>query len=105
MIKAQTRSQGCPQKKQKGNIKLTVAKQAQAPCLGPSQDRASDGDTNGDTGTPDIWDPHVGLKPLALDDCGSDADIKLENDLPYGAESEVSGVMVDMMVDLDDCNV
>ena len=80
--------------------------QAEAPCPGPSRDWPSDGgaDTDNDTGTLDAWDPHMGLKPSVLDDCGLDADIELEDDLPYGAEGEVSAVMVDMMVDLDDCD-
>jgi hypothetical protein len=44
------------------------------------------------------------LKPSALDDCGSDADVEIEESVPYGAESEVSGIMVDMMVGLNDCD-
>ena len=47
----------------------------------------------------------MGLKPSALDDCGSDANIDLVDDLPYGAEREVSDVMVDLMINLDDCDV
>jgi hypothetical protein len=54
------------------------------------------------TGAPESWDPHVGLKPSPQDDCASDADIKMEEDLPYGAVIEVSDVMVNMMVDLGD---
>jgi hypothetical protein len=42
------------------------------------------------------------LKPSPLDDRASDADIEMEDDLPYGADIELSGTMVDMMVDLDD---
>ena|SRR5260221_9236233 len=54
---------------------------------------------------PDIWDSHVGLKPLALDDCAFNADIEMEDDLSYEGKSEMSSKMIDMVVDLDDCNV
>jgi hypothetical protein len=37
-----------------------------------------------------------------LDECGSDADVEMEDDLPYGEEEDVRGVLVDMLVDLDD---
>ena len=47
----------------------------------------------------------MGLKPSALNDQGSDADIEMEDDLPYGEDNELIGVMVDMMLDLDDCDV
>jgi hypothetical protein len=82
-----------------------LAKQAQAPyslsCDQPSDD--ADLDDN-DTGTPDVWDPHVGLKPLALNDCASNANIEVKDVLPYGAESEMNGKMIDIMADLDDCD-
>ena len=84
-----------------------LAEQAQAPCPGSSCNWPSD-DANvtvdDDTGAPNVWDPHTGLKPLALDDCASNANIEMEDDLPYGGESELSSEMIDMMVDLDDCN-
>ena len=60
--------------------------------------------SDNDTGALDKWDPHASLKPSALDDCGLDADVEMEADLPYKAESEVSSVMVDMMIGLDDCD-
>jgi hypothetical protein len=82
-----------------------LAKQAQAPysssCDQPLDDADLDDD---DTGAPDAWDPHVGLKPLALDDYASYADIEVEDVLPYGAESEMNGKMIDMMADLDNHN-
>jgi hypothetical protein len=46
----------------------------------------------------------MGLKPSALDDCASNADIEMENDLPYGEECEMSSTMINMMVDLNDCD-
>ncbi len=53
---------------------------------------------------PESWDPYVGLKPSPQDNYASDADIKMEEDLPYGTAIEVSGIMIDIMVNLDDCN-
>jgi hypothetical protein len=83
-----------------------LAKQAQAPCLSscnqPSDDTNLDDDN---TGTPDVWNPLAGLKQLALDNCASDANIEVKDVLPYGAKSEMNGKMIDMMANLDDCNV
>jgi hypothetical protein len=64
--------------------------------------REDDADTSDDTGTLDEWDPHAGLKPSASDDRGSDADIELEDDLPYGADEDVRGAMLDLMIELED---
>jgi hypothetical protein len=47
----------------------------------------------------------MGLKPLALDNCASDANIEVEDVLPYGAESEMNGKTIDIMADLNDCNM
>lgn len=47
----------------------------------------------------------MSLKPSALDDCRSDTDIDLVDDLPYGAEHEISSVMVNLMINLNDCDV
>jgi hypothetical protein len=104
-MKAQSYPQGHLQKRQKGNVKC-LAEQAQASSLGPFHDQPSDGanNTNDNTSMLDGWDPHMGLKPLALDDCGLDADIKMEDNLPYRAEDKVSSVMVDMMVNLNNGN-
>jgi len=83
-----------------------LAEQAQAPSLGLSHNWPSnEANTDKDTGALDVWDLHVGLKPSPLDNCASDTEIEIEETLPYGAESEVSGIMVDMMVDLDNCDV
>ncbi len=85
--------------------KRGLNEQAQAPCPRPSCSwPSSDTDTDNNTGAPESRDPHVGLKPSLQDDCASDADIKMEKDLPYGAVNEVSHVMIDMMVNLDDCD-
>ena len=42
------------------------------------------------------------LEAFTFDDCASDADVEMEGDLPYGADIEISGIMVDMMADLGD---
>src|SRR5229473_8676006 len=103
-VKPKSCPQGCPQKRQRMK-KKGLNEQAQAPCPRPSRSwPSSDANTDDDTGTPESWDPHAGLKPSPQDDCASDADIKMEEDLPYGAVNEVSDVMIDMMVDLDDCD-
>jgi len=57
-----------------------------------------------DTGDPTLWDPHVGMKPSELDDCASDGELELEDDLPYGGAIEVNDSMLDMMFDLHDDN-
>jgi hypothetical protein len=80
-----------------------LAEQAQAPCSSSCDQPLNDADLDdNNTSTPDVWDPHMGLKPLALNDCISDADIEVEDVLPYGAESEINGEMINMMADLDD---
>jgi hypothetical protein len=43
------------------------------------------------------------LKPSERDDLASDASIKVEDDLPLGGDEEVSAAMVNMMVDLEEC--
>jgi hypothetical protein len=96
---------GCPWKKRRSK-EQGLAEQAQAPCP-RSRSRNSDdadADTDDDTGTHELWDPHAGLKPSPLDDCASDANIEMENDLPYGADTELNSAMVDMIIDLDDGN-
>jgi len=42
------------------------------------------------------------LKPLERDNCASDANIEMEDDLPPGGDKEVSTAMVNMMVDLEE---
>jgi len=58
-----------------------------------------DEDSSSDFGDPESWDPHAGLKPSEVDGYASDSDLEPEDALPYGAENEVNGEMVDMMVD------
>lgn len=55
-----------------------------------------------DTGDPTLWDPHVGMKPSELDDCASDGELELEDDLPYGGMIEVNDPMLNMMFNLYD---
>src|SRR5713226_7827800 len=97
-----THPQGRPQKKRRAK-KQGLAKQAPCPrsCSWPSDDA----NTDDDTGAHKLWDPHAGLKPSPLDDCTLDTNIKMEDDLPYGADTELSGTMVNMMVNLDDGDV
>jgi len=56
-------------------------------------------DSSSDFGDPKSWDPHAGLKPSEVDGYASDGDLESEDILPYGAENEVNGEMVNMMVD------
>jgi len=56
-----------------------------------------------DTSTPKLWDPYACLKPSELDGYVSDADMEMEEDLPSGGE-EVRASMVEMIVDLEQCN-
>ena len=42
------------------------------------------------------------MKPSERDDCASDANIEMEDDLPPGGDKEVSTAMVNMMVDLEE---
>ena len=93
---------GHPQKKQRAK-KQGLAEQA--PCPRSRSRPSDDANTDNDTGAHELWDPHAGLKPSPLDNCASDANIEMEDNLPYGADTELSGTMVDMMVDLDDGNV
>ena len=56
------------------------------------------------TGDPRMWDPHAGMKPSELDNCGSDGEVELKDKLSDEGDVEVNGPMVDMMVDLSDCD-
>jgi len=42
-------------------------------------------DKEPDTGDPTLWDPHVGMKPLQLNGCASDGELKLEDEVPYAS--------------------
>jgi hypothetical protein len=63
-----------------------------------------DEDDSDDFGDPKSWDPHAGLKPSEVDNYASDGDLEPESvdALPYDADNEVNGAMVDMMVDNDE---
>ncbi len=61
-------------------------------------------DSESDTGVPDSWDPHVGLKLLELDGCALDAGVEMESELPPEGEEEENVVMVDLMIDLKGCD-
>jgi hypothetical protein len=104
LMKEPSRPRGRPRKKRRGGHKRPAE-----PSPNPSPELScdqpqDDADTDDDTGAPEEWDPHAGLKPSPFDNCGSDADIEFEDVLPYGAEQKISSIMVDMMVDLDDCD-
>jgi hypothetical protein len=43
------------------------------------------------------------LKPLEKDDCASDTNIEVEDDLSPGGDEEVSTAMVNIVVDLEEC--
>jgi hypothetical protein len=84
---------------------------SQAPSPSPSRARPSgdvEGDDNdpfdSDAGVPKLWDPHAGLKPSEVDGQASDDEVEIEGDLPYGGDKEVNSMMVDMMVELGDCD-
>jgi hypothetical protein len=60
------------------------------------------GNESEDTGDRQDWDPHAGMKPSRQDGHASDDELDLEDDLPYGADIEVNGTMVDLMCELGD---
>jgi hypothetical protein len=92
-------------------------KRDQVPSPGPSRARPA-GDVDDDDDEPfdsDAGDPkllrdlHAGLKPTPLDEAALDEEVsdeegEIEDDLPYGADKEVNSGMVDMMLELGDCN-
>jgi hypothetical protein len=85
-------------------------------CTHPWGDVDDDDDDPIDSDAEDpkyLRDIHTGLKPLPLDaamldvvtlDVEMDDEGEIEDNLPYGAEKEVNSVMVDMMVELGDCD-
>ena len=94
---------------------------SQAPSPSPSHAHPSgDVDNNDnepfdlDAGDPkSLWDLHMGLKPMPLDEVALneasdevalDEEGEIESDVPYGAEKEVNGPMINMMVELGDCD-
>jgi len=54
------------------------------------------------TGDPTLWDPHAGMKPSKLDNCASNGELELEDELPYRGTIEVNDPMLNMMFDLCD---
>ena len=89
--------------------KQAAQKQSHAPSPGPSRlwPAESDGvnvDLESDTSMPSSWNPHVGLKPSEGDNYTSDADVKMESELPPGGEGEVNAAMVKLMIDLKGCD-
>ncbi len=80
-----------------------------APSPGPSHlwPAKSDGvdvDSESDTSVPDSWDPHVGLKLSEMDGCASDANVKMEDELPPGGEEKVNMAMVELIIKLEGCD-
>jgi hypothetical protein len=61
-----------------------------------------DVDEGPDIGDCTLWDPHAGMKPSQFDGCGSDGELELDDELPYGGAIEVNVPMVDMMIELGD---
>ncbi len=58
-----------------------------------------------DTSASDVWGPYTSLKLSVLDNCASNANIEMEDGLPYMGESELSGEIIDMIVNLDNCDI
>jgi len=90
-------------------------------CARPWGDVDDDDDDPIDSDAEDpkyLRDIRAGLKPSPLDaatldaatldaetlDAETDDEGEIEDDLPYGAEKEVNSVMVDMMIELGDCD-
>ncbi len=62
----------------------------------PELDDINNDSDESDTGAPELWDPHAGLKLSELDGHVSDANMEMEEDLPPGGEEEVRASMVEM---------
>jgi hypothetical protein len=45
------------------------------------------------------------LRPSPFDGNASDGEVEIVEDLPFGANWQVNTSMVDMMTDLDDCDM
>ena len=67
----------------------------------PKLDDIDNDSEESDTGAPELWDPHAGLKTLVFDGLVSVANMEMDVDLPTGGEEEVRASMVEMMVDLE----
>src|SRR6266851_5881345 len=84
---------------------------SQVPSPSPSRARPSgdvdnddDNPFDSDAGDPKLWDLHVGLKPLLLDGETSDGEDNIEGNLPYRGAKEVNSTMINMMVELSNCD-
>ena len=73
-------------------------------CLWPAESDGVDVDSESDTGMPNSWDPHIGLKPSELDGCTLDASVEMESELPPGGEEVVNTAIVNLMIDLEGCD-
>ena len=107
MMQPQQRPRGRPRKKRKTKKVQDTRERSRAPSPSPHRARPlenvdDDDDNTSDTGDPELWDPHAGLKPSQLDGRVSDGEIEIEDDLPYGGEKELNSTMIDMMLDLGD---
>jgi len=60
------------------------------------------GDESEDTGNRRSWDPHAGMKPSHRHGYGSEDEVDLEDELPYGAAIKVNSAMVNLMWELGD---
>jgi len=105
-MQPQRRPRGRPRKKRKTKKDQARRERSNAPSPSPPRacplENVDDDDDPSDTGNPELWDPHAGLKPSRLDGCASDGEVEIEDDLPYGGARELNGAMVDMMLDLGD---
>ena len=75
-----------------------------------SSDSEDDSDSNSeseDTGNRRSWDPHAGMKPSRRHGRMSDdeVDLEVEDELPYGADTEVNSAMVDLLWELGDVDI
>src|SRR6266851_3717553 len=66
---------------------ITCPKSESIAC--PESDDINNDSDESDTGAPELWDPHAGLKLSELDGHVSDANMEMEEDLPPGGEEEV----------------
>ena len=63
---------------------------------------AGSGDESEDTRNRWSWGPHAGMKPSHRHGYGSEDEVNLEDELPYGAAIEVNSAMVNLMWELGD---
>ncbi len=102
-MQPQHRPRGCLKKK-RATWKRSCTPSPSPPHIQLSEEDGIITDSESDTGARELWDPYAGLKPSERDDRALDADIEIEDDLPPGGDQEVSTAIVNMMVDLEECN-